>query len=80
MDNNARNMLARALLGNGMAGKTADISQLYPQYQQAQIEAQINGQPLPPFEQWAQQFMGQPQQPQSGMPPQDPNMISNNAQ
>lgn len=81
MDPNTQQMLARALLGNGMAGQNADIRQLYPQYQQAQIEAQTSGAgPLPPFEQWAQQFMGQQSGQSQQIAPQNPNMISNNAQ
>lgn len=61
-----REMLARALLGNGMAGQAADAQSLYPQYQQAMMEAQESGQPPIPFEQWAQQFMGQGQQMMAG--------------
>lgn len=63
-------MLARALLGNGMAGNAADTSKLYPQYQEEMIDAQSQGKPPIPFEQWVQQFMGQqqqmPQGPQGG--------------
>ena len=44
-------MTARALLGTGMVGMGADINKLYPMYQKAQIEAQLNGDaPLPPFD------------------------------
>lgn len=64
-----KEMLARALLGGGMAGQAADTQQLYPIYQQQQIEAQTSGQPpLPPFEEWAAQFMGQQQNQMAGMP------------
>ena len=53
-------MTARALLGNGMVGMGADINKLYPMYQKAQIEAQMNGDaPLPPFDQWAKMQMSQ---------------------
>ena len=58
-----RQMLAKALLGGGMAGKAADVQQLQPIYQQQMAEAQMNGQPPIPFEQWAQQFMQQQQEP-----------------
>ena len=66
-------MLAKALLGNGMAGQAADTSKLYPQYQEAMIEAQSQGQPPIPFEQWVQEFMGGGPQgmiPQEGQMPQ----------
>lgn len=59
-----KQMLARALLGNGMAGQAADTSQLYPQYQQYAIDAQSQGEQPVPFEQWAAEFMGQGQQAQ----------------
>ena len=58
MEGGMKEMLAKALLGNGMAGQAADTSKLYPQYQEAMIEAQSQGQPPIPFEQWVQQFMG----------------------
>lgn len=59
MDETKRQLLARALLGAGVAGQAADTSQLYPIYQQQQMEAQSSGQQLPPFEQWAQQYQMQ---------------------
>ena len=57
-------MLAKALLGQGMARQGADTMQLYPQYQQLQIDnaTSNNPQPLPPFEEWAKQFMMQQNQ------------------
>lgn len=68
-----KQMLARALLGNGMAGQAADTSKLYPQYQQYAIDAQSQGEQPVPFEQWASEFMGQGQMPQQqgpqGAPP-----------
>lgn len=60
MDENERQMMARQLLGRGMAGQTADTMQLRQMYQKQNIEAQMNGQEFPPFEVWAQQ-MRQPQ-------------------
>lgn len=60
-----RMQLAQALLGGGAAQQGAQLQQLFPMYQQQQIEAQSSGQQLPPFEQWAQQF--QQQAPQQGM-------------
>lgn len=62
-------MLAKALLGNGMAGQAGDTSKLYPQYQEAMIEAQSQGQPPVPFEQWVQQFMGGGMPQEGQMPP-----------
>lgn len=56
-----KQMLARALLGSGMAGQAADTQKLYPMYQQAAQEAASQGQQIPPFEEWAAQFMGQQQ-------------------
>lgn len=49
----------RDMLGSGMAGQGADTMQLKQIYDQQQIEAQMTGQPLPPFEQWVQMVMSQ---------------------
>lgn len=53
-----KKLLARALLGNGMAGSAADDMRLSPMYRQAQEQAAINGQQLPPYEVWKQMQMG----------------------
>ena len=41
-------------LGTGMGQNAANLQQLYPIYQQQAMQAQMNGQAFPPFEQWAQ--------------------------
>lgn len=58
MDPQRREMMARALLGNGMAGQAADSMQTDPQYQQYAMMAQMAGQqPLPRTDpSWMQQF------------------------
>ena len=56
MDDQTRQRMARALLGQGVVGQTADIQKLQPIFQQQSIQAQMNGQPMPPFEVWAQQY------------------------
>jgi len=55
-----KQLLARYLLGQGMAGKAADTQKLYPIYQKQQIDAQTSGQQLPPFEEWVKQYQPQP--------------------
>ena len=52
MENNMQQMLAKALLGQGMAGQAADISKLQPIYQQQNMQAQMQGLPFPSFEEW----------------------------
>lgn len=49
---NYQKMLARALLGQGMAGQAADMGQLQPIYRQQNMQAQMQGLPFPPFEEW----------------------------
>lgn len=46
--------IRRALLGNGVLGNAADISTLYPVWQQAYTSANESGQPFPQFEEWVQ--------------------------
>ena len=53
MDGSFRAKLARALLGDGIAGKAADVKRLYPVYQKEAIEAQSQGVKFPTFEEWA---------------------------
>ena len=36
------------------------LLQLRMEYQKAQEEAQVNGEQLPPFEEWAKQYLEQP--------------------
>ena len=43
------------LPNNGLAQGAADTSQLYPRWQQLNMQAQINGQPFPSFLEWMQQ-------------------------
>lgn len=62
MDDIKRQILARALLGRGALGAAADTQKLYPVYQKAQIEAQMSGEQLPPFEQWVQMQQEQDQE------------------
>ena len=61
MEDDQRKLMARALLGQGMAGQTADLQKLMPIYQQQSMQAQVNGQPMPQFQEWAQQFLNQSQ-------------------
>ena len=42
-------------LGTGMAQNAANLQRLYPIYQQQAMQAQMQGQPFPSFEQWVQQ-------------------------
>lgn len=67
MEGGMKEMLARALLGNGMAGQGADTLQAEPAYKQYAEQAMSQGEQPIPFEQWMQQFMGQGQM-QGGMP------------
>ena len=39
-------------IGSGLAQGAIDVNQLYKQYQAMTIEAQMNGQVLPPFAEW----------------------------
>lgn len=64
MDDDQRQIMARALLGTGAAGKTADTMSLRQEYGRQNAEAQMNGKDFPSFDVWAQQ-MRQPQQPVS---------------
>lgn len=52
MDSNYQQLLARALLGKGMASQAADMSKLQPIWQQQNMEAQTQGMPFPAFEEW----------------------------
>lgn len=62
MDSNYQQLLARALLGNGMAGQAADISKLQPIHQQLKTEANMQGLPFPEFNEWLKsQNQGNPQ-------------------
>ena len=56
MDTSFRDKLARALIGTGMAGKTADTEKLYPIYQQQKLQAMQQGQDIPPFDVWAKTY------------------------
>lgn len=55
MENNMQKMMARALLGQGMAGQAADKSKLQAQWQQQSMQAQMQGLPFPSFEEWMKQ-------------------------
>lgn len=59
MDENTRLKMARALLGQGMAGNAADDSKIHPLYQQHVVDAQLNGQPAMSYEQFRQQYQAQ---------------------
>lgn len=52
---NYRQLLARALLGQGMAGQAADKTKLQAQWQQEYTNAQMQGMPFPQFEEWMKQ-------------------------
>lgn len=56
MDENERQITAKALLGRGMAARTADTIKLRQLYGQENADAQINGKEFPSFEVWAQQY------------------------
>ena len=48
-----RQMIMRAMLGQGILGQTADVSQLQPIWQQMNVESQMGGgDPLPQFPEW----------------------------
>lgn len=63
MDDAKRMLLARALLGNGMAGQSVDMTKLSQQYDQMMMD----GQQLPPKDQWLKMQM-MPQQPPQPIP------------
>ncbi len=44
--------LARQLLGQGLLGRTADISKLQPIWNKEYIAAQISGEDYPQFNDW----------------------------
>jgi len=60
MDDSQRIITARALLGQGVAGQAADIRKLREMYGKQNVEAQMNGQSLPSFEEWAKDFTQAP--------------------
>jgi len=45
------------MFGSGMLRNAAEDQQLYPEYQKQMMEAQMNGQPFPKFEEWKQMQM-----------------------
>lgn len=59
MDPSQRQALSQALLGQGMAKQAGNTMQLYPEYQRQAIEAQAQGQEMPPFDVWVQQYQPQ---------------------
>ena len=54
--NGMKEQLARALLGSGMAGQSADKMQAMPAYRQYAEEMMSQGQQPMPFEQWMMQM------------------------
>lgn len=42
----------RSMLGTGMASKAEEMTRLRQQYDNLSIEAQVNGQPFPTFQEW----------------------------
>ena len=54
MDDQAKQQMARALLGQGMAGQAADEMRMNPLQKQWQISTQT-GETNLPFDQWLQQ-------------------------
>lgn len=64
MDQDSRNMLARALLGTGMAGQAADDLRLRPKYDSLLSD----GAELPPYNVWKQ--LQQQMQPAQAIAPQ----------
>lgn len=61
MNDQMRNAMARALLGNSMAGQAADMTNLRAQYDMLVSD----GVEMPPFQEWA--AMQQTRQPNQGM-------------
>lgn len=60
MDENQRQIMARALLGGGAAGQASDTTNLRQRWEQQNVQAQMNGQEFPSFDVWSQQFMQPP--------------------
>jgi len=60
MDDNQRQQIARQLLGQGTIGDAADLQKMYPIWQKANIEAQMQGMAFPSFQEWSQSQMPQP--------------------
>lgn len=60
MDENERQIAARALLGRGTVGHASDTVKLRREWERQNIDAQMNGQEFPSFDVWSQQ-MRQPQ-------------------
>lgn len=56
MDESQRLIAARALLGQGVAGRAADVRSLREKHGQLNAEAQMNGQAFPSFQEWAKEF------------------------
>lgn len=54
-------MLARKLLGTGMASQASSDQQLYPIYQKEQIDKQTSGGEIKPFEDWKKDYQSQQQ-------------------
>jgi len=54
----ANAIMARAMLGNGLAGQAGDAMRLRPAYLDYVQKAQESGQQAMPFQDWARQFSG----------------------
>ena len=61
-DPSKRHLLAKALLGSGLAKAAGTDMRLYPSYQRYAIDTQSNGEEPLPFEQWKQSQMPPDQQ------------------